>query len=177
MGRKVIRLLLIVLVLATTPILADVEFYGRVGYRNCYRPGEWTPVTVSAVSSVAMPGQIVVDVVARDFPPARYILPTDAVRAPVPQTIYVLMPERPVDHIDVRFVSHGRTRAKLRLTSLTPLNRNAPIVLNYTGKPHVMDLFKDRGLGFAHTDSGLVAVAKAGMARDPAYVEAPISGG
>ena len=167
---------MLLLVLAIAPASAAIELYGRAGYRNYYKPGEWTPVTVSAVSNIAVPGQIVVDVVAPDFPPARYIQLTDVVRVPIPQTIYVLTPEEPLDHIDIRFVSGGRTRAKLRLTSFRPLSYNAPIVLNYTSDPRMMDLFKDKGLGFAHTSSGLVAVEQ----KDPRpseYQEEPTSGG
>ena len=164
------------LAVSIAPASAAVELYGRVGYRNYYKPGEWTPVTVSAVSNIAIPGQMVIDVVAPDFPPARYIQPTDVVRTAIPQTIYVLMPEKALDHIDVRFVSHGRTRAKLRLTSLIPLNQNSPVVLNCTGDPHAADLFKDKGLGFSHTSSGLVAVEKT-YPRPSEYREEPTSGG
>ena len=176
MDRKVAWLLLLLLALTIAPASA-VELYGRVGYRNYYKPGEWTPVTVWAVSSIAMPGQMVVDVSAPDFPPARYVQPTDVVRAPIPQTIYVLVPEKPLDHIDIRFVSRGRTRAKLRLTTLTPLGQYSPMVVNYTGDPHVMDVFKGSGLGFAHTSAGLVAVENQGSPHPSEYREAPVSGG
>lgn len=161
-----------------TPALADVELYGRVGFRNFYKPGEWTPVTLWAVSDVPVSGQLVVDVIAPNFPPARYIQRADIGRKAIPQTIYVLTPERPIGRIDAQFVSQSRTRARLVLTSMRPLNPKSPIVLNYTGNPHAMDVFKDKGLGFSHEDSGLMAVPRLGKAvRSSAYSEAPVSGG
>jgi len=174
LGRKSIALILLLLFASAGYLLADeIGLDGSVGFGNCYRPGEWTPVTVWGDAAEPISGRLVIEIVTPDWPPARYIQPVRLTNKPVPHTLYVLMPEYPLEHVQVRFVASGRTRAKLEIGRLEPLAPATPLVVNFTHYGGKLAVLNRKALGFAHAPWGLsLAIYSKG-----ANAEAPSPGG
>ena len=156
MNRKSVVLVLLLLICVSIPALADIDLNFMVGFDGCFRPGEWTPITIWGTSDESLSGQLVVELSTATGSPAQYTQPASIQDVPVPQTVNVLMPYYGLNTIAVKFIADGRIKAEFNIRGpFTPLDPDTPLILHATQNPGGLSFLKKKALGLAHSSSGL----------------------
>lgn len=179
MGRRLalVSLLLLVSLVSGVSSASEIVLDGVAGFHNRYRPGEWTPVTVSGISSgPAISGKFVLYIPEAGRPPACYTRAAEISSKPNACTLYVLMPSGPLDELEVRFIAGGRTRARVEIGPLRPLDPAAPFILNLTDIRRPFAAIEGKALGVSHSPFGLVLAFYESRSKEPPH-EAPSSSG
>ena len=134
---------------------AAVDLSCVAGYRGFCRPGEWTPITITAATDgEAISGRFVVDVLDPIRPLGRYVTSAQISARRSSHTVYVSLPQMLEPKLEVRFEARGRTLAKTEIVVLKPVGRSTPILLNFAS-PRAFRALDGRFMGVKHTAAGI----------------------
>lgn len=161
--------ILLQLTLSACSAWAAVDLSCVAGYRGYCRPGEWTPVTVTATTDgETISGRLVVDVLDPIRLLGRYVTSARIFPKPSSHIVYVSLPQALEAKIEVRFEARGRTLAKAEVGFIRPVGRATPILLNFTS-PRAFRALDGRFMGVQHTAAGI------GLAQSEAAISAAAS--